>query len=207
MNKNSTHRYTGRSANWDSGTVISCLTVGQQIDHHFDACELLPYHHVPERVAVKRIEGNHVQALVVGDKNGPLVVKLLGDDSKRALPEHIAASQNAVECAVAGIVYNNVFGGHPARYEVLHHHRRFVIVLRIVSAYNDVVDLTSHIQCHSGLYSVLVVGIDDVLTAVLVLCRTQQQAHSVLWNGIDVGVYLRPCVVYHLAIDHDHRRR
>lgn len=206
MNKNSKERRIPQLADRDSGTVISSLTVGKQIEHHFDARQLLAHRYIPERVAIKGVEGDHIQAFVVGYKNGALVVKLLRDDRKGTLPEDIAATQNAVECAVACIINNYVFGGHPTGDEVLHHHGRLVIVLRVVSAYYNVIDLARHVQCYSGLYAVLVVSIDDVLAAVLIFCRTQQQAHPILWNGIDVGIYLRSGIVYDLSVHHDHRR-
>ena len=114
-------------------------------------------------------------------------MELLRDDGKGVLPKDFLGPHHRVERTESGVVQHDAFDRHSVQQQRVAHHGGLVVVLRVVvTADEDVVNLAGIEQLGCS---------NDAMSVVEIVCASrgdrvcaQQQAHTVVWDGIHVVV-------------------
>ena len=134
------------------------------------------------------VESDSVDALLLSDIEGALVVELLGDDGEAVEAEYFLGADHRVERAEAGLVEVDVLFGDALRHEVLHHPRGFVVgLVGVVAADEDVVDFAGPEEADAGIESADIEGVDCAVA--VVFARAEDKADLVVRNTFNVIVH------------------
>lgn len=163
----------------------------EDVEDGIDAGEPFAHNHANLPTADRDIfgvESDSVDALLLSDIEGALVVELLGDDGEAVEAEYFLGADHGVERAEAGVVEVNDLFGDALRHEVLHHPRGFVVgLVGVVAADEDVVDFAGPEEADAGIESADIEGVD--CTVAVVFARAEDKADLVVRNTFNIIVH------------------
>ena len=141
-----------REGDWDRIAEEVGLLAKEYVQDSFGAGKLFTEVHADAPDSgngVFGVEGNSVDAKMVADVEGSLVVEFLGDDGEGVLAKDLLGAHHGIEGAETGIVNHNAVGRNAFGNEVVFHVLRFVVgLVVVVAADKDNLDFACFVEVY-----------------------------------------------------------